>query len=131
MEAVRSSQSGLLWTLRRAQPHGKPHWFLIAECVKMNACPRSHGENSLVEFARGFQRYSVDPGDHIARTDFRSRGRAARLRLLKNRAMGYGHAETDSDRLVYRADLQADPPTMHVGLRSADEGERCPTENVN
>jgi hypothetical protein len=104
---------------------------LIAEYAKMNPCPRSHGKDSLVEFARAFQRSAVDPDEHIARMDFRSRGRAARLRLLKNRAMGYGHAETDSDRPVHRADLRADPPTTRVGLRSADEDERCPTENVN
>ena len=93
----------------------------------MNRCPRSHGKDSLLEFARALERSTVDPGDHIAGMDFRARRRAARL--LKNRAVGHGHAETDSDRPGHRADLRADPPTMCVGLRFADETEGCCNEN--
>jgi hypothetical protein len=103
--------SRLVWTLRRTQRHRKPHRLSIAVYAKMNPCPRSHGKDPLLECARVLERSSVDCGDYIACTDFRARHGAARVWLLKNRAMGYGHAETGSDRPVHRPDLRADPPT--------------------
>jgi hypothetical protein len=95
----------------------------------MNPRPWRHGKYSLLEFARACERSAVDRGNHIARMDFRARRRAATLRLLKNGAMGYGHAETGSDRPGHRADLRADPPTWPIGLRSANEAERCSNAN--
>jgi hypothetical protein len=103
----------------------------IAEYPKMNPCPRSHGKDSLLEFARALEGSAVDPGDHVAGMDSCARRRAARLRLLKNHAMGYGHAETGSYRLGHRADLRANPPTTYVSLRFADEAERCRNGNEN
>jgi hypothetical protein len=103
--------SRLVWTLRRTQRHRKPHRLSIAVYAKMNLCPWSHGKDPLLECARVLERSSVDCGDYIACTDFRARHGAARVWLLKNRAMGYGHAETGSDRPVHRPDLRADPPT--------------------
>jgi hypothetical protein len=63
--------------------------------------------------------------------DTRALCRAAGQRLFKDRAMGYGHTETDSDRLCHGPELRADPPTPPFGRRFVNEPERRCHENEN
>jgi len=97
----------------------------------MNTCARSHREDSPLEITRVLNRYTVHRRDYIAGMDFPLRCRTARLRLLKNRTMRHGHAETHSERFGHWSDLRANPSTPRVGLRVVNEAERCRNENAN
>jgi hypothetical protein len=82
-------------------------WLSIAEYAKVNPCVRSHGEDLRFEILRAFKRPAVDPCDHVASMDTRALCRAAGQRLFKDRAMGYGHTVTNSDRASARLVVDA------------------------
>jgi len=88
---MESPASRLSRALRRTKGYRERHWLSIAEYAKVSPCAGSHGEDLRFEIVRVLKRSAIDPCDYIASLDSRARRRAASQRLLKNRAMGYGH----------------------------------------
>ena len=83
---------------------------------ELDRCAGRHHADGLRQFARVLDRLAVDRGDHVARLDAGRGGRARRLRLIDQGALGLLHAEAVGDVGGDRLDLHAEPGAVDVAM---------------